>query len=379
MNYFKKKLAQIEQLKQQQGDQGTQGALGGEVGGSFSEAQSTGGTGASFASQIEGGLGEMGQGFGERTKAFSRTLQADDPNRQSMRKDYGWKMTNRQYDALQKDKSKFDSSIRDYKKQYNTRIGEAKAKGQSQIAAEEQRYGKFKESFAQEYQTNKGKFDAARKKLGSLPTKDSLFNKFWQDRKMRVTVWDGAKEQGSYYIPREFVNEMNKKIEGSYTGKGTYRVNVHQGGRVRGQEMHDMLREDFRKDRVKGQFFEDPRYQGKYRDTVNQWRTAERDLSRAQSTWQQTVAKDRNALSQFNANIGRSKLQLSNSLKSAAIDRDKGVGIATNRRQGQIDAAREAYQQRASARRQAYTNLAGMTGSAKAKGTQGQQNTEGQQ
>ena len=380
MNYFQKKLKQIEAAKAQQQDQGPKGALGGEMGGSFSEAQATGGMGQSFAQG--GAAGEnMGQGFSEQTKAYSRTQQGDDPNRQVMRDDYGWKMTERQYKTLQKDKSAFERQLRDYKTEYNQRIAESKAKGQAQIAAEETRYGKFKEQFASEYAKNKGSFEKARgelskvkEKLGGMPTQDSLFNKFWKDRKMRVTVWDGQKEQGSYYIPRDFVNELHKQVEGSYTGKGTYRVNVHQGGRMRGQEMHDMLRKDFEKNKVKQEFFADKQYQGKYRDAVKQWDVANRDLQRAQgnlsqqqAAWQQTVNKDRNALTTFNYNINKSRQQLERSAKIAGIERDTAVGKAQNQRQGQIDAARGAYEQRASS-----TNLANMTGSAKAKDTQGQ-------
>lgn len=374
MNYFQKRLKQIEAAKEERQGQGAQGALGSGVsGGGFNE-----GEGKSFAAQ-RGAQGQMGQSFGQQTKAFSRTQQADDPNRQAMREDYGWKMTGRQYEAIEKDRGKFESNLRDYRQKYDQRIGAAREKGKGEIAAEEAKYQGFKKAFAGEYAKNKSTFESARKKLGSMPSKDSLFNQFWDKTKMRVTVWDGQNEQGTYWVPRPMVNNLHKNVEGSYTGKGTYRVNVRQQGRTRGQEMHDLLRKDLSKSNVKQEVFKDPSKAGEFQKGINDWRRAESDLNKAQSAWNKTVATDRNALHTYNSNIQRSKLHLDQQLKSAGIDRDKDIRSATVTRQAQIDAAREAYQKRASARRQAYANLAGMTGSAKAKGTQGQQNTEGQQ
>ena len=295
MNYFKKKLEQRRQRMEQQRGGEVQGALGGTVTGEgFSQAQATGGTGESFAEQRAGTEG-MGQGFAERREAFSRTQQADDPNRLIMREDYGWKMTDKGYGVLEKDRKRFESELQTFKKNYNKRIAEARAKGQKEIAAERNRYSNLKKQFEQQYWKDAHNINKARMKLGAAPTKDRVFNEFWNKRKMRVTVWDGKREQGSYWIPREFVNPLSKKLEGSFTGKGTWRVNVRQGGRIRGQELHNMLRRDYNKDRVKQQFFKDPRYQGAYKHKLGQWDRAKRDLDKAKAAWQQTAARDRAA------------------------------------------------------------------------------------
>lgn len=385
MNYFKKKAQQIQKQRGGSEPQEVQGALGGGVGqGGFkATSDATGGTGASFAAQRQD-ENQMGQGFGQQTQSFSRTQQGDDPNRQIMRDDYGWKMTEAQYSALQKDKAAFDRNIKEYRKMYNQRISAAKAQGDKQIAGEQQRYNQWKQQFASQYQKSKSEFDKARSKLGNTPTKESLFNDWWEKRKMKVHVWDGQNKQGTYWIPRDMVNELHKELEGSYTGKGAYLLNVRQQGRIRGQEMHDLLRKDFNKGVTKNKFFQDERYQGAYRDKLKQWDSAKRELDKAQGIWQSAVARDRNALSQFNENLARSRAQLDREVKIAGIDRDKNVGQATNRRKGQVDAAREAYQIRAEARRRAYQNMAKMSGTAKPRAPQGQQappqtNNQGEQ
>ena len=318
-------------------------------------------------------MGQMGKSFNQQRKAFSGTQQGDDPNRQIMRDDYGWKMTEAQYSALQKDKSVFEKSLQDYRKTYNQRIEEAKRIGNEQITKEQSQYNQWKAQFANEYSTNKKAFDAAKKRLGSTPTTKSLFDDYWAKRRMKVSVWDGQKRQGTYWVPRDAVNFLHKQMDGQYTGKGEYLMSVRQGGRMRGQEVHDMLRNEYgNKNYMYNKFLKEPEFQGTYKDKVNQYKRALSDHNKQLSLWQQTVQKDRNALSQFNERLAMSRQQLAREEKLAGIQRDTDIGRAENRRKGQIDAAREAYQIRSEARRKAYQNMAKMTTGAKPKPQQAQ-------
>jgi len=369
MQYFQRKLQMREKQREQEKAQDTT-ALQGV--GSFSEQSATGGMGQSMAEQRQGAGGFQGE-----RSAFSATVQGDNPNRQIMRDEYGWKMTEDQYKRLNKDTGEFNKSIAQYKRQADQKINQYKSKTQAEIAAEEKRYGSMKTQLTAQEKQAKAELARAREKLGKLPSQDKVFGDWYRKEKMAVTVWDGQNRQGTYWVPRSVVKELNKKVEGTWLDKGkAYGVNVRQGGRMRGQEMHDMLREELNRDKVEQMFWKKPEIQGSYRQSIKDWGAANKQLNTAQSKLNASMAEQKSALHQFNTNIQRSKQNLQYGIKRAQLERDTATAKARSARQGKIDAAKTAYEKRSALRRKAYQNMKNISGHKKtpAQGNQGQTN-----
>ena len=385
MKYFQRKLEAIEAAKAQEKEGQQMGALQGTMGGSLKEQGASGNMGGALAQ------GRVGQGgFAAKNESFGRTMQGDDPNRRIMREDYGWKMTDADYGAVEKQTGDFNKQLGKYKSDYNKQIAKYKTATEGQIASETKRYEGFKQKFQKTYDSAKNQFasaekewDAAKKKLGGLPTKSKMFDDWYKKDKMQVGVMDeSGKIQGTYWVPRTIAKkQIIGKMDGAWdtTTKNPgqrFLVSVKQGGRMRGQEVHDSLRENFTRDKVKEAFWKEPDIQGAYRKSIGQWdaanqklQSAHTKLSSQKSQWLKTVAQDDKALSDFNYNIKSSKEKLKYQVQSEGIKRDTQIGNARNARQGKIDAARKAYETRASAARKSYQNISKMrTDGSNAKG-----------
>ena len=366
MKYFQRKLEAIEAAKAQEKEGQQMGALQGAMGGSLKEQGASGNMGGALS---QGRVG--GGGFAAKNQAFSRTMQGDDPNRKIMRDDYGWKMTDADYGAVEKQTGDFNKQLDKYRSDYDKQIATYKTATEGQIADETKRYQGFKQEFQKTYDASQSKFKAAEKKLGSMPTQNKIFSDWYNRDKMQVTVIDdNATRQGTYWVPRTMVKQLNQKLEGVWLDKGkAYGIHVRQGGRIRGQEMHDMLRNDFARSKVEKKFWAEPEVQGAARTTISNWKKANAELGTAKSQWLKTVAQDQKALSDFNYNIKSSQEKLKYQVQSEGIKRDTAIGSARKARQGKIDAARDAYVKRQTAARKSYQNISKMrTDGSKAEG-----------
>ena len=364
MNYFKKRLAAKEQEKQE-GPAPIQGALSGPIG------QTQGFSGQQgFADQQQGA-----GGFAAQKKSFSQTQQGDNPNRQIMRDQYGWKMTNDQFENLEKDTGRFNTEVNKYKAAATKKIGQYKTENEAKIAAEQERYNTTSAQLTAESKKTQAELAAAKKKLGALPSQSKVFSDWYNKDKMQIGVIDeSGKLQCTYYVPRTMakqgiIGHMDGAWDTTTKNPGQrFLVSVKQGGRTRGQEVHDMLRNDYSRDNVQKEFWKTPEIQGGYRKTVQNWNTANKQLSAAESKYQQNLQASKSNLSQFQTNIARSRQNLAHSIKSANLSRDTEIAKVKSSRQGKLDAAKSAYQKRSNMRKTAYRNLAKMSGSAGAKG-----------
>ena len=266
------------------------------------------------------GLSGQVRGFGGRTPGGSNAMK--------YRKDYGWRMDQQGYDAMEQQREEFEGKIGAFRRKATGQIQKAKGDYESQRGAFE------------------SEISSARQKLGSMKSIDDVFQSWYNKEKIPVQVVHGNTVEGTYYAPRSVMEEFHRTkgdlMANWVEGGKVYNIEVRQQGRIRGQEMHDLMRNELaNRGKLMEAFVGNPKVAGEYSDYLTKYGAAKRQLETAE-------AKGRQALNQMNQQI-----------RIAEIDRDTQIGKATSARQGQLDAARQAYLDAREARQKAYRGLAG--------------------
>jgi chromosome segregation ATPase len=142
----------------------------------------------------------------------------------------------------------------DYKQEQAKKVAEAKAKlnqFQQQINQARTGYNQADseiKGYEQKIREAQSQIDEARSRGMQTPNLGSLTNQAWQqakgsDQMVKARVIADGKVQGVYYIPKEAANNMAQKgMNAGFVKNNVFNVDVKQGGRTRGQEIHDMLR-----------------------------------------------------------------------------------------------------------------------------------------
>lgn len=252
----------------------------------------------SFAEYIIGPENMQKMGFGSTNK-----------NAYKYNKDYGWRMTDEQLEALEKNKAEFEKSVNEYRSNATAAINKLDAKYQTDL------------------KDRQGKLDIAKKELGSKKTINDLSSEWWRDSKGTFYVMNGDKVEAKYRVPESLMN-MYKGQSGyavKQDGKWNYYVDVNQSGRIRGKEIHSDMRNLSDQTWARNKFKESEGVQSGYKKYVDEYNIASANLESAQGAL--------NTLkSNYNTSIANEKNL-----------RDTEIGKAEAARKGEIDAAREAY------------------------------------
>lgn len=339
MNYFKKRAERRQAAMAQEG-QALQGP------GITGEAQGFQG----------------GQGFQENVKSYGATVQGDNPNRRKMRKNYGWRMSDAEYDKLQENEKEFNKAIKGYRSQASTKIGEYRQKSAAEIKRLQGQYGSQKSTYDKSIAHAQRKLFEAKQKLGKMPSQDKIFKDWYQKNSVALRVVDDNGVQGVYSVPKAYAEQIAAKgIEGTWHDKNkAFNVHVRQGGRIRGKEMHELARDLANKDRQKKDFWGNKDVQGSYAQTVKNWSTAANQLKTAESTFETEKQKGASALKQYETNIRLQQIERDKQIKMAQQARDAEINKTRAGRQGEIDANRETFEKQRDRLRQAYGGLSQM-------------------
>lgn len=121
-----------------------------------------------------------------------------------------------------------------------------KAAYEAEVAAREAAIADYEKQVAAAYSQGKGKLGAASSQLGNY---SSVVSKAWKEQKkgwVPVTLVDEKNnKEGTYYLPRESATEL-AKTKGLWTNWAPENTELFvstkvQGGRYRGQELHEQL------------------------------------------------------------------------------------------------------------------------------------------
>jgi len=297
-----------------------------------------GGAMKGFESNSEGGFGAY-----KTPKVARRSA-----NRAQLRDEYGWRMSDNDYAKMNEGKAQLDSDIKEYETMATKQIASATAQ-----------YNENKGTFEAAIKEGEANLASAKETLGKAPTPDSIFNKWFDSTKMKFTVVnaDGVKE-GTYWVPRALINEQYKAgTNMTFTGKNEALVSVVQGGRTRGQEMHELGFALSNKNWLKPQFFENEKFQAGYEQSLDSYYKAVDGLNSAEREFEIAKSNQSKLLSDTNTAI-----------QEAKKERDHQVNLANQSWEAQVATAREEYQALSQRRELAYASLANMT---KEGGTQG--------
>lgn len=318
---------------------------------------------------LQGPIGESSgfQGFepesqsGFSASGFSRTQQGDDPNRLIMRDEYGWKMSNAAYEKMLENEKAFSGQINEYKSVNQKKISQYKSDTTGKINQEQARYETAKAQLAREAEQAQGQLNSARNQLGSLPNHDQIYSNWWGSNKSQLRVYNVANGkvtiEGTYTIPKQYGNNLADQGLDVVWRNGGWNLNVIQGGRVRGAEMHSVASQLSDQNKIKQDFWSNESVQGAYKSQIQQWNAANNQLNQAQAALNANKNASASELAQLNTNIALARQKLNTSVTQANQQMNAEIGKVKSARQGQLDAAKKAYEERTAARVSAYKNL----------------------
>lgn len=206
------------------------------------------------------------------------------------REDLGFRMNKQNYKTLQESLAKFNAEITALDK-----------KAKKVAAANQAKFDKGKAEFDSNVRKEYAKLNKAKQEYqGDLSMERFIeLGAFKGKRRVPVRVVSGNNIEGTYHIPKDFVDALEKDkgnlTAGWVDGGKNYNVEVRQGGRIQGAEMHKMVRDMSSPANVMRAVREfDPeeykKIEQSHRDARKGWAEAKRSIAEAEGTLGSQVA-----------------------------------------------------------------------------------------
>ena len=333
---------------------------------SFSSDKGTsfgGSTSPSFAGG-EGALGGptmfSGRAAASGGQAYTSGSGGGQPDRAKFSKDYGIRVTGDQLKELQTADADFEKRIAAFKKGAYDQVNKAKGTLASQKADFTARVaGAQKELKGAQGQVKQGWDQVG--KAREQATVDNMFKQWFANDKTPVRVVSGNEVQGTYYLPREAVDRLAKDqgLNGAWVDKGkNFNIEVNQGGRMQGQEIHDALREASNPNVLRSQFAQNADVQKAHAQVWKDIKKAEKELQVAERELAQADATIRGDKATGEGDIQKANFEIDEGEKDIGREEKRSRTLA----KGQVEDRAEAYSKWRDARAKAYQVLGQMQG-----------------
>ena len=273
------------------------------------------------------------------------------------REEYGFRMTGEQLGVIQDAESQFENKISGYSKTVSQKIAEARnqiSKAKGKLAEFDATTGAKIKRARSDVDREWKKFNPAAKAAGSNRGMFDYMMK--QGKQVPVRIVSGNDIQAVHMLPKDMVDKMmqDKNLNAAWVDGGkNVNVEVRQGGRIRGKEIH----EAFNRDNMYREFSDSPDAAKTRQEFQSQIREGAKKLNKVEgeiATAEQEVAT---AKGQAKSQIQRGEWEV----KEAGKERDREIKNARSLAERQKQNQAKNYRKWRDTRRKAYSQLANIS------------------